>query len=172
MSSDQPKHRLDMLLVAFLSKELDIYRYLLDLSQKEREALTASKIETLNDVIAEKTHATQLLNKIEARRMELIAGIADSFNFNPNDFTLKHFVDWVDQTTAKSLLELRQDLSSIITKLQEENRINKHLITHCIALMDNSVNMLNSILYPESTYIHTGYFNKADGGGFIFSNRV
>jgi flagellar biosynthesis/type III secretory pathway chaperone len=171
MSSDQPKHRLDML-VAFLSKELDIYSYLLDLSQKEREALTASKIETLNDVIAEKTHATQLLNKIEARCIELIAGLAERFNFNPKDFSLKHLVDWADQTTAKSLLQLRQDLSSVIKKLQEENRINKHLITHCIALMDNSVNMLNSILSPESTYINTGYFSKADGSGFIFSNKV
>ena len=171
MRADQPQQRLDMLM-EFLSKQFNIYHSLLDLAKKEREALTASKIDALNDVIAEKTRLTQLLDKIEARRIKLMTDFADSFNFNPKDFTLKHLVDWVDQATAKSLLQLRQDLSSVIKKLQRENSINKHLITHCITLMDNSINMLNSILYPESTYIHTGYFNKAEEGGFIFSSKI
>jgi flagellar biosynthesis/type III secretory pathway chaperone len=85
---------------------------------------------------------------------------------------LKHLADRSDQTTAESLLQLRQDLSSVLKKLQKENSLNKHLMAHCITLMDNSVNILNSILCPESTYIHTGYFNKAEEGGFILSSKI
>lgn len=171
MRTDQPQQWQDML-IKFLSEEFNIYRYLLDLAKKERKALTTSKTDALNDIIAEKTRLTQLLNKIEARRIKLITDLADSFNYNPKDFTLKHLADRVDQATAKSLLQLRQDLSSVVKKLQRENSINEHLITHCITLMDNSINMLNSILNPESTYIHTGCFSKVEEGGFIFSSKI
>jgi flagellar biosynthesis/type III secretory pathway chaperone len=171
MRFNQPQQRLDML-IEFLSEQFNIYHHLLDLAKREREALTASKIDALNDVIAEKTHLTHSLDQIEACRIKLMTDLANSFNCNPSVFTLKHLIQWVDQGTAECLLKLRQNLSSVVKKLQKENSINERLITHCIALMGNSINMLNSILYPESTYIHTGYFNKAKEGGFIFSSKI
>ena len=171
MQSDQSQQRFDML-GKFLSEQLNIYRQLLELAKKERDALMASKIETLNDVVSQKTYLSQLLDGIENRRIALMTELAVSFNCHLEDFTLKRLANLIDRSTSEKFLQLRSDLTSFIEELKKENDTNKRLITHCIMLMDNSVNILNSMLCHESTYIHTGYFNKVNGSGFVFSGKI
>jgi flagellar biosynthesis/type III secretory pathway chaperone len=171
MQSGQSQQRLDMLGES-LSEQLNVYRQLLELAKKERDALVASKIETLNDVVSQKTYFSQLSDRIEDRRIALMTELAVSFNCRFEDFTLQRLANLIDQSTSEKFLQLRSDLTAVIKELKKENDTNKRLITHCIMLMDNSVNILNSMLCRESTYIHTGYFNKANGGGFVFSGKI
>ena len=171
MQSVQSQQHLDML-GELLLEQLNLYRQLLDLTQKERETLMASNIETLNDVVSQKTYLSQLLDRIENQRIALMTELAVSFNCRFEDFTLKRLADLIDQSTSKRFIQLRHDLTLVIKKLKGENDTNKRLMSHCIMLMDNSVNILNSMLCHESTYIHTGCFNKTNEAGFIFSGKI
>ena len=171
MQSGQSQQRLDML-GELLSEQLSCYHQLLDLTQKERETLMASNIEALNDVVSQKTYLSQLLDKIENQRIALMTELAVSYNYRFEDFTLKRLAGWIDHSTSKRFLQLRHDLTSVIKKLKGENDTNKHLMSHCIMLVNNSVNILNSVLCHESTYIHTGCFNKPNEGGYIFSGKI
>jgi flagellar biosynthesis/type III secretory pathway chaperone len=171
MQSGPSQRPLDML-GEFLSEQLNMYRQLLELAKKEREALMASKIEALNDVVSQKTYLSQLLDRVEKRRIALMTELAVSFNCRLEDFTLQRLVNLIDRSTSEKFLQLRSDLTAVIKELKKENDTNKGLIAHCIMLMDNSVNILNSMLCHESTYIHTGYFSKANEGGFVFSGKI
>jgi flagellar biosynthesis/type III secretory pathway chaperone len=171
MQTDQPKRRLE-LLQDLLVEQLSVYYHLFNLAQKERNALIESKFELLNDVITEKTGLVQVLESLERSRMELMVDLSVRLNLDSKNITLIHLADLVDQTTSERLLHLRKELTIIVRKLQKENDVNKRLMVHSINLMDNSINMLNSLGYREPTYIHTGQFVKVEEGGGLFSSKV
>lgn len=171
MQIDQPFHRLD-LLQNLLSEQLGVYHQLLDLTKQERSALTKSNLELMNDVISEKAGLVQVINSLENRRIKLMADLAASFKFNLKNLTLVNLADLTDPDTSEKLLQLRRDLSSVVKKLQKENHLNQHLMTHCVKLMDNSINLLSSLSHQEPTYIHTGHFNRIEEGGVLFSSKI
>ena len=171
MQSNQSKLQLKNLFDV-LSEQLGIYCQLLDLVQKERAAVTASKLDGLNDVITEKTYLVHLLNEIENRRIKLMADIAIDFHLDPGHCTLKSLANCADQKSAEKLLQLRTDLSSILKKLQSENNTNKKLMTHCVTLMDSSINMLNGINFQETTYVQTGQTTHTQGNGVLFTGKI
>ncbi|MGD9212362.1 MAG: flagellar protein FlgN [Desulfobacteraceae bacterium] len=171
MRYDQLESQLNCLLNV-LSEQLDIYNQLLKTVRKEKNAVAVSAFDILNDVITEKTYLVHKLNEIEKQRIFLMDAIAANYDIDVKHFTLSLLADRVDQKTAEELLQLRRDLSSVLRKLQFENNINKDLITHCISLMNNSINLLNSMNDQAVTYIQNGRFTKTKENGVLFTSKI
>jgi flagellar biosynthesis/type III secretory pathway chaperone len=171
MKADQIKPQVELLL-NILSEQLKIYKELLELAQRERSALTASKIEDFNTVTSEKNYLVEMLNRIEHRRITLMNEIAGKLKIDPNKLAIVALADQVDGVTGKKLFGLRANLRSVIANLQKENEINKNLMSHCIKLMDNSLSLLKSVLCCEPTYVNTGHFVTVEDSGVLFQSKV
>lgn len=171
MRVDQIKPQLELLL-NFLSEQLKVYNELLQLAQRERSALTASKIEDFNTVTSEKNYLVEMLNRIEQQRVTLMNEIAGKLKVDQNKLAIVSLADQVDDVTGKKLLSLRAELRSVITNLQKENEINKNLMSHCIKLVDNSLSLLKSVLCCEPTYVNTGHFVAVEDSGVLFQSKV
>lgn len=171
MQTDQPKRRLEALQVLLID-QLNSYHQLLKLAQIERQAITESKIEILDDVITQKAGLVQAIEKLENHRMNLMVDFSSILNLPLEKITIERLANFADQTTSEKLFCLRDDLLLIVKRLQKENDVNKDLMIHSINLMDNSINMLNSLGYQEATYIHTGQFARAEERGGLFRGKV
>ncbi len=159
-------------LLNLLSEQLGVYHQLLQLTLGERQAVATSKLDLINEINSEKTFLIQTLREIEVDLKMITSGITSHYKLDSSCFSLTYLASLVTQKTADKISQLQTDLLTVLERLKIENEINENLMMHCISLMDNSINLLNTVTCQNNTYINSGQFVNTQDSGVFFNSKI
>jgi hypothetical protein len=134
-----------------LAGEFRLYQKLLDVTRRERKALTGGGLLPLSDVIAEKERLIDELHELELAREDAVRAYASSGGDLPAD-TLSDVIAAVDAATADRFNRLRDGILSIASQLRELGNGNRALAGVALDRLEATRNYLISLTAPVPAY--------------------
>lgn len=160
-----PKDRL----MGILSQESQAYGELVELSQREQEALLARDVLALAEVVRRKEELAQKVGELEQRRLKAIGGWCHELNAHLVEPTLAELLPYLEEGDARELDGLRGKILGQIEELAAINQRNALLLASALALVDASLNfILGRGNIKQATYSGDGQLKPpAPGRGVV-----
>mgnify|MGYP003817581385 CR=1 FL=1 len=141
-------------LLDVMQQELIAYKEVLSKAKQKKDALLKNDVALLDRIVAHEWQIVKTIKQLETDREGLIFKIAQEYNIDFKTVTLADIVDMLEGVSRERFVELKTELSSVISALDSINRVNKGLVdTHlqyaafCINLLTGSANTLNTYSY-------------------------
>ena len=125
---------------SILIEQIEGYRTLLDLLQRERGALTHLNASGVEDLSKEKDLMVLRLRLLEEERLRLVKKFSDE-RMLKGDVTLRKLAEL---TGDESFLPLRLQLISLLQSIKELNDFNRILIERSLGFIKNSISFLDA----------------------------
>jgi flagellar biosynthesis/type III secretory pathway chaperone len=130
-----------------LSNEAETYRQLVDLTQREREALQKESLVDLTEVTHNKEVLMGNLVKLEQLRGQVVTALAKDLNL-PAGASLLDLINHLDETIAQKLSTLRQEFINLVEQLLTLNHGNQLLLQSGLAHIEATFDYLASVVTP------------------------
>lgn len=161
-------------LIDVLSQESEEYEGLLALSQKKMRIIASANLEDLQRITDDEQEVVSRLNRLEKRRIEVAADIANVLNKDVETMKLTNLIEMLSARPAEQaeLAAVHDRLSSVVREVQRTNEQNKELLEEALELVNFEMNMLQAYkAAPETAnYTRSAYNSGAqmgvDSGGF------
>ena len=166
---------MDLLLNEFLGLlegELDLYRSLFLVLQKEKEAVVDSKLKELNESSKEKENLLLKIRILEEQRLKLLEKLADFLEFPSQDLTLSKLSQMVEEPYSTQLKDYYANFLALIQNIQDVNKTNKALVMHSMELVRGSLTLFNSLTAFNPVYYRTGKIQTRDQSGRVLSDKI
>lgn len=155
-------------LIEVLSQEGDEYEGLLTLSQKKMRIIASANLEDLQRITEDEQEVVGRLNRLEKKRMEVTADIANVLNKDVATMKLSNLIEMMaarPQEQAK-LAEIHDRLRSVVREVQRTNEQNKELLEEALQMVEFEMNMLQATkAAPETAnYTRNAYSSGAQMG--------
>lgn len=148
-----------------MTSEQDIYRALMNLAQREQEAIVAGDVEQLTDLVEEKEHLIEHLNALETERMTALIAIEAATGLDADTATLSEIAAAMPADLAAVLVRHGNELKAQAIALREIHRVNEGLLHSSRTLIDRWIQYMRNVL-AGSTYTASG------GGGALPGGRT
>ena len=159
-------------LIGLLKQESDLYRSLHGVLDQEIEAATRSDIHALNETGIEKETMLFEIQKKEAQRCQLVAGLAEKLGYAVQDLTLNRISQLVDEPFAGNLRQVSEDFLSVLSRVQSTNQRNKQIFEHSLELLRGSFNRLNELMTPNAVYYRSGNIQRTKSTGKCVCSEI
>lgn len=159
-------------LIGLLKQETGLYRSMRGVIDQEREAAVRSDLDVLHDTGIEKERILAEIHKMEAKRRQLVAALAEQLGCNSQDLTLTKIAQLVGEPRGASLRLVSKEFSAVLSRLQVANQRNQLIFKHSLALIGSSFNMLNELLTPNTVYYRTGNIKSSKSTGKCISSEI
>lgn len=161
-------------LIDVLSQESEEYEGLLALSQKKMRIIASANLEDLQRITDDEQEVVSRLNRLEKRRIEVAADIANVLNKDVETMKLTNLIEMLSARPAEQaeLAAVHDRLSSVVREVQRTNEQNRELLEEALELVNFEMNMLQAYkAAPETAnYTRSAYNSGAqmgvDSGGF------
>lgn len=161
-------------LIEVLGQESEEYEGLLALSQKKMRIIASANLEDLQRITDDEQEVVGRLNRLEKRRIEVTADIANVLNKDVETMKLTNLIEMLSARPAEQaqLAAIHDRLSSVVREVQRINEQNKELLEEALELVSFEMNMLQAYkAAPETAnYTRSAYNSGAqmgvDCGGF------
>lgn len=161
-------------LIEVLGQESEEYEGLLALSQKKMRIIASANLEDLQRITDDEQEVVGRLNRLEKRRIEVAADIANVLNKDVETMKLTNLIEMLSARPAEQaqLAAIHDRLSSVVREVQRTNEQNKELLEEALELVSFEMNMLQAYkAAPETAnYTRSAYNSGAqmgvDSGGF------
>ena len=148
-----------------LKQETGMYRTLLPILDREKEAAIKSELNGLNAACLEKEKMFAKIHKAGERRQRLVSDLAQKLGCVARDLRLKEITDRVGEPFGGRLSRLSNDFLSVLSQLQAANLRNRQLFEHSLALLRGSFSLLNELTSSDIVYYRTGSIQSAKATG-------
>ncbi len=161
---------MDLLIENFidiLSAEKAVHEELLKLAAKKKETLIKNKVDVLNDIVSKEIILVNNVKELEEKREAFSNEIAKELNITQGKITLDKIAKGVNGDLKQKLLEIKNELSTVVKKLADYNDLNKELIKTHLKYTYFSLNIMTQSGITADTYDNSGYVkedNKARVG--------
>lgn len=161
-------------LIEVLGQESEEYEGLLALSQKKMRIIAGANLEDLQKITDDEQEVVGRLNRLEKRRIEVTADIANVLNKDVETMKLSDLIEMMaarPEEQAK-LAQIQDRLKSVVREVQRTNEQNRELLEEALELVNFEMNMLQAYkAAPETAnYTRSAYNSGAqmgvDSGGF------
>lgn len=161
-------------LIEVLGQESEEYEGLLALSQKKMRIIAGANLEDLQKITDDEQEVVSRLNRLEKRRIEVAADIANVLNKDVETMKLSDLIEMMaarPEEQAK-LAQIQDRLKSVVREVQRTNEQNRELLEEALELVNFEMNMLQAYkAAPETAnYTRSAYNSGAqmgvDSGGF------
>ncbi len=159
-------------LFGLLEHANELYQTLFGLVQKEKEAVVGLNLQQLNEACKAKDNLLLKLRILEEQREQLMDKLAVVMNCEPNEISLTQLSYRVKEPYAGRLRSASAKLLSLIQELQEANQQNKMLLSHSLALVQGSYNLLNNVMAANPVYYRSGDLQKSTPTGRLLKGDV
>jgi len=139
-----------------LDKELELYRSLLSLLQKERRTVVDCSIEDLIQINKEKENLVLKMRILEQSRQTLLKKIAEVMGIPPELLTLSVLEERLEEPLAKQLSALRSKLRAILQSIREANEENRVFLQHSVDFVKGSLDLIRHLTLTSPIYMPTG----------------
>ena len=161
-------------LIEVLSQESEEYEGLLALSQKKMRIIAGANLEDLQKITDDEQEVVSRLNRLEKRRIEVAADIANVLNKDVETMKLTNLIEMLSARPAEqaALAAVHDRLKSVVREVQRTNEQNRELLEEALELVNFEMNMLQAYkAAPETAnYTRSAYNSGAqmgvDSGGF------
>ena len=144
-------------LIQILNEQTERHTELLGLSVEEKDAIVQNDIETLGKLVNLKNIVISQNNRLEKKRISLVADIAEVLALPDKDIDIKTLADMLQGKPEQSeLIEAGRKLRAVVIELKEVNDLNKELLENALGFVEYSLNALRSVVSPEPTPVPIG----------------
>lgn len=135
-----------------LTKMLELYRQILEVSKRKREILIKADIKELEKVTRELEILIFQAGKLEALRENAIGELTKQYGLAREEATLSQIKEKADGETAQKITQLEQNFRQLISELMPLNQLNEKLIERALHYVNFNINILtNSTAGPTYT---------------------
>jgi flagellar biosynthesis/type III secretory pathway chaperone len=143
-------------MISVLRKEIDVYQEMCALFLCEREILVRSDAEELYENNSRKETCILKAKMLNEVRVKLVEKIANVFGMDEQEITVSTLISNGNSRQKKELLECRSTLHALVQNAHELNERNKILLDYSISYVRKSIEFINQLLSPPSTYLNNG----------------
>ena len=161
-------------LIEVLDLESTEYENLLGLSMKKTPVIVAGAMEELAKITDEEQNVVSKISRLEQRREEVFADIANVINKDVKTLKLSDLIEMLASRPEKQqkLARVHDKLSSAVHEVKRVNEQNRILIENALEMVEFDMNMLQAMKNaPETANYNKGAYNTGthmgvDGSGF------
>jgi flagellar biosynthesis/type III secretory pathway chaperone len=143
-------------MISVLRREIDVYQEMCALFLCEREILVRSDTEELYENNSRKETCVLKAKMLNEVRVKLVEKIAKVYGMDEQEITVSTLISHGDSRQKKELLECRSTLHALVQNAHELNERNKVLVNSSISYVRKSIEFINQLLSPPSTYLNNG----------------
>ena len=161
-------------LIEVLDLESREYEDLLELSTKKTSVIVAGGLDDLAKITDEEQNVVSKINRLEQKRQEVYADIANEINRDVDTLMLADLIEMLKARPGEQqkLARVHDRLSTAVHKVRSVNEQNRILIENALEMVEFDMNMLQAMkAAPETANYNRGAFNTGtlmgvDAGGF------
>ena len=150
------------------------YQNLLGLSMKKTPVIVAGAMEELAKITDEEQNVVSKISRLEQRREEVFADIANVINKDVKTLKLSDLIEMLASRPEEQqkLARVHDKLSSAVHEVKRVNEQNRILIENALEMVEFDMNMLQAMKNaPETANYNKGAYNTGthmgvDGSGF------
>lgn len=149
-------------LIEVLELESSEYENLLGLSMKKTPVIVAGNMEELAKVTDEEQDAVSRINRLEQKRQEVFADIANVINKDVNTLMLTDLIEILSNRPEEQqkLAKVHDKLKSAVYEVKRVNEQNRILIENALEMVEFDMNMLQAMkAAPETANYNKGAYN-------------
>lgn len=157
-------------LIEVLEQESSEYEGLLSLSQKKTPVIVSGKLEELQKITDDEQELVSRIGRLEKRRREVIADIANVLNKDVEDLKLNRIIDMLAARPAeqRELAAIHDRLQSSVYELRRVNEQNRELLSNALEMVEFEMNLMQAAkAAPETANYTRGAYNTGDTMGVI-----
>lgn len=155
-----------------LNCEVLAYRKLLKLALEIQKALLSDKTEKILKLALKQAKLAKKVEEHEKARMALIEKLASSFALSKRNLSLSQLISLVKEPYATNYTAFRDELHSLISKLDALCFQNARLISSNLEYIDGMLGILATLSRDsDSTYLCTGKINNLSRTTIPIINR-
>ena len=161
-------------LIEVLDLESREYEDLLELSTKKTSVIVVGGLDDLAKITDEEQNVVSKINRLEQKRQEVYADIANVINRDVDTLMLADLIEMLKARPEEQqkLARVHDRLSTAVHKVRSVNEQNRILIENALEMVEFDMNMLQAMkAAPETANYNRGAFNTGtlmgvDAGGF------
>ena len=117
-------------LLKLIEDEIEIFRSLLPIFKKEKEAVLASDLNELKRTLAKKEKLLFNMRSLEKKRTHVMNKLAESLELSPDELTLKKLAQSVQKPYSIRLKSCGLQMSKLINSISNANNANRGMFAH------------------------------------------
>jgi len=143
-------------LLGVLTRETQLYRSMLAVIDKEKEAAVRAELMALNEAAVERESIISALRESDQQRRRLVVRLAENLAYPPENLTLKRLAQLVAEPFAGRLRQASTELRFEVSRVQEVNQRTQQIFEHSLELLRGALNLLNDLRACNTVYYRTG----------------
>lgn len=150
-------------LIEVLGQESEEYEGLLALSQKKTQIIVSADLTELQKITDDEQEVVGRINRLEKKRVEVTADIADVLNRDVENLKLSNLIELMSPRPAEQakLTEVHGRLRASVRELQRINEQNKELLENALEMVQFEMNLLQATkAAPETANYTRNAFNS------------
>lgn len=149
-------------LIDVLYQENSEYEALVELSMKKTAVIIKGDLEALAKITDEEQDVISRLNRLESKRQEVTADVANVLNKDVNTLKLSELIKILAARPAeqKKLADCHDKLMDTVAQMVRVNNQNKELLQNSLEMIEFDINMLQALkTAPETANYNRGAYN-------------
>lgn len=155
-------------LIDVLNQESEEYEGLLSLSQRKTHIIVSADLDELQKITDDEQEVVSRINRLEKKRVEVTADIANVLNRDVETLKLSNLIDLMAPRPAEQekLNQVHDRLKASVRELQRINEQNKELLGNALEMVEFEMNLLQAVkAAPETAnYTRNAYNSGAQMG--------
>jgi len=164
--NDDLKSLYDSLLYV-LRSEIEIYRELHRLFVDEKALLVKSSIDELYENSSKKETCILKAKMLEEVRTNLVKKISKFLDIDEDNINFSILLSYGDDVQRRELIECQSSLRFLLIEIKELNKKNKLLLDSSLVYVQKSIDFINQLVCPTSSYLSTGKLKSNNMNGKI-----
>ncbi len=155
-------------LIEVLNGESSEYEGLLELSKQKTSYIVKADLENLQKITDEEQEWLGRLQRLEKKRVETTADIANVLNKDVTTLKLTNLIEMLAARPAeqKQLADAVERLQSVVREMQTVNERNRDLIQHSLELVEFDMNLLQAMkAAPQTANYNKGAYSAGNTMG-------
>jgi len=163
-------------LIALLARETDLYRALLDILSREKDALLANDADGVLEITRRKDTLAMQIRSLEESRFLLMDKFARALERRADELTLADLSETAPESLRAPLAAARDRLRAAVEQVTRSNDRNRTLVECSMRLLHGAIETIQKQLRPTVSS-PAGYGPSRPGGarpvgGVIARHRV
>ena len=159
-------------LLKLLEDEIEIFRSLLPIFKKEKQAVLASDLNELNKTLAKKEKLLFNMRSLEKRRTHVMNQLSEALELSPDELTLKKLARSVQKPYSTRLKNSGLELLKLTKNISNANNANKGIFAHSLNIVKGALTLLQNVISPGQVYHRTGKVQADHHSGKVLSGEI
>ena len=138
-------------LLDVMQQELVAYKDILNKAKQTKDVLLKNDVAMLDRIVAHEGNVVKTIKQLETQREQIIRIIARDNGISFANVKLGDIAELNENAERSSFLKLKEELSKMLSEIEDLNRVNKALVeTHlqysafCVNLLTGSTNTIGN----------------------------